>query len=286
MKRNTFHVLFFVKRSRVAKNGESPVFMRITVNGQRIETVVTLSVEPDKWNNLAEKVIGKDRKSQEINSRLDTIRLRIMEIYRELEFDGVEINPRIILNRYQGREDESRKTLLFIFLDHNERCKKLIGKDMSPATVMRYETSYRHTAEFIQLNYKKDDVFLDEVNHQFIKDYEFFLKTERNCNHNSATKYLKNFKKIIRIALANEWIKKDPFANIRFTLDEVERDFLEDHGLQKIMDKKFQIERLAVIRDAFVFCCFTNLEDKKKRKANQGNELIIRNECPLMALSA
>ncbi|PXV57117.1 integrase-like protein [Dysgonomonas alginatilytica] len=133
MKRNTFHVLFFVKRSRVAKNGESPVFMRITVNGQRIETVVTLSVEPDKWNNLAEKVIGKDRKSQEINSRLDTIRLRIMEIYRELEFDGAEINPRIILNHYQGREDESRKTLLSVFLDHNERCKKLIGKDMSPA---------------------------------------------------------------------------------------------------------------------------------------------------------
>lgn len=117
-----------------------------------------------------------------------------MEIYRELEFEGIEFNPQTILNRYKGVEEENRMTLLTVFKDHNECCRKLAGKDMSPSTVTRYETSYRHTEEFIRFNYQKDDVYLDEVNHQFIKDYEFFLKTERNCNHNSATKYLKNFK--------------------------------------------------------------------------------------------
>ena len=91
---------------------------------------------------------------------------------------------------------------------------------MAPATVTRYETSLKHTANFIQFNYKKDDISITEVNHKFITDYEFYLKTERNCSHNSATKYLKNFKKIIRIALANDYISKDPFANIKFTLDE------------------------------------------------------------------
>ena len=259
MSRKTFKTLFLVKPSRISKKGESPVFMRITVGGQRIETTIALNVEPDKWNKFAEKVIGKDRKLQEVNNRLDSIRLRIMEIYRELELDGADLNPKMILDHYLGREGESRRTLLSVFMEHNEKCKKLAGKDMSQATVMRYETSYRHTQEFIQFMYKKDDVYLEEVNHQFIKDYEFFLKTERNCNHNSATKYLKNFKKIIRIALANEWIKKDPFANIKFHLDEVERDFLEDHELKMLMEKRFEIKRLAIIRDAFVFCCWTGL---------------------------
>lgn len=259
MRRSTFKVLFLIKPSRVSKSGECPVSMRITINGMRIETTMTLSVEPAKWNKLAEKVVGKDRKSQEINNRLDTIRLRIMEIYRELEFEAAEVTPKIILDRYLGREDESRKKLLVVFEEHNDRCRKLSGVDMAPSTVMRYETSYRHTAEFIQLFYKKDDVYLEEVNHQFIKDYEFFLKTERKCNHNSATKYLKNFKKIIRIALANEWIKKDPFVNIKFTLEEVERDFLEDHELEKLINRKFEFERLSIIRDAFIFCCFTGL---------------------------
>lgn len=131
MSRKTFKTLFLVKPFRVSKKGESPVFMRITVGGQRIETTITLNVKPDKWNKFAEKVIGKDRKSQEVNNRLDSIRLRIMEIYREFELDGIDLNPKIILDRYLGREDETRRTLLSVFMEHNERCKKLAGKDMS-----------------------------------------------------------------------------------------------------------------------------------------------------------
>lgn len=157
---------------------------------------------------------------------------------------------------------------------------------MSKATVVRYETTCRHLAEFIQYNYQKDDVGLYEINHEFITDFEFFLKTVRNCNHNSSTKYIKNFKKIIRIALANEWIKKDPFANIKFKLNEVDRDFLEEEEIRSIMDKEIKIERLSIIRDAFIFCCFTGIEDKKQRKEDEGNILIVKNECPVMALSA
>lgn len=48
-------------------------------------------------DKFAEKVIGKDRKSQEVNNRLDSIRLRIMEIYRELESDRADLNPKMIL---------------------------------------------------------------------------------------------------------------------------------------------------------------------------------------------
>ncbi|SHE82135.1 phage integrase SAM-like domain and Arm DNA-binding domain-containing protein [Dysgonomonas macrotermitis] len=187
MKRSTFKILFAVKPSKVSRNGEYPVFMRITVNGKRLETTLTLTVDINKWNKDAEKLIGKDRKTAELNSRLDTVRLCIMEIYREMEFEALEVNPLMILNRYRGVEDDNRRTLLAVFKEHNERCRKLAGKDMSPATVMRYETSYRHTEQFIKSQYKKDDVYLDDVNHQFINDYEFFLKTERNCNHNSAT---------------------------------------------------------------------------------------------------
>lgn len=95
------------------------------------------------------------------------------------------------------------------------------ASDMSRSKIMRYETAYRHTQEFVQFQYKKDDVDIEEVNYQFVKDYEFFLKTERDCNHNSTMKYLKNFKKIIRIALANELLKKDSFMNFKMTYEEV-----------------------------------------------------------------
>lgn len=259
MKRKTFKILFFIKKTRVSKNGEVPVLLRVTVNGLRAETSVSLKVHPDLWHAPTGRTLGTDVKSEELNNALDTIKLKIMKIHREMEFDGVRITAKDIIEKYQGKDEKSQMTLLKVFKDHNERCALLAGKDMSPATVERYETCYRHTQEFIRDTFGKDDISLEEVNHKFIVDYEFFLKTKRNCCHNTATKYLKNFKKIIRIALANEWIKKDPFANIRFHLDEVEPDFLEDYEIKQIMDKPIKIERLAIVRDTFIFCCFTGL---------------------------
>ena len=255
----TFKILFYIMKTRVSRNGEVPVLLRVTVNGLRAGATTNFKVDPEQWHSQTGRSMGTDRKSEELNHALDFIRLKLMKIHREMELDGELITAQKIIDKYQGKDEKSRMTLLTVFGEHNERCAKLSGKDMSPATVERYETCYRHTQEFIRSAYGKDDVVLEEVNHKFIVDYEFFLKTERNCCHNTATKYLKNFKKIIRIALANEWLKKDPFVNIKFHLDEVEPDFLEDHEIKAIMEKPIKIERLAIVRDTFIFCCFTGL---------------------------
>jgi hypothetical protein len=215
MKRVTFKILFIVKQSRVDKKGNTPVFLRVTVNRLRSEISINLKVKAENWNVVAGRSLGDSREDQEVNFRLDTIRMRIMQIYREMEFDHVEITAKKIIDQYLGRDEKPTIMLLDVFREHNERCHKLAGKDMAPATVERYETSLKHTANFIRFNFGKDDIPIQDVNHKFITDYEFYLKTERNCSHNSATKYLKNFKKIIRIALANEYITKDPFANIK-----------------------------------------------------------------------
>lgn len=233
--------------------------MRVTVNNFRADTSINLKVNPDLWNSVAGKSIGKDRTAEELNNRLDTIRLRVMQIHREMELDGVHISAQAIIDKYLGREEKPKIMLLDVFEEHNDRCRKLEGNGMAPATVERYETSLKHTAEFIRFNFQKNDVPIEDVNHKFITDYEFYLRTERSCSHNTATKYLKNFKKIIRIALANEYITKDPFVNIKFKLDEVDKDFLEDHEIHKIMEKEITIERLAYVRDTFIFATFTGL---------------------------
>jgi len=259
MERVTFKILFYIKKTRIAKNGEVPVMLRVTVNGLRAETSVNVKVDPSRWSALAGKLIGDTRRDDELNARLDTIRLRVMKVHRQMELDGEPITAQRIIDKYLGREDKPVIMLLDIFREHNERCRKLSGNGMAPGTVERYDTSYKHTAAFIAYQYHKPDVPVTAVDHRFITDYEFWLKTERKCCHNSATKYLKNFKKIIRIALANGYIAKDPFANIKFRLDEVDKDFLEDHEIKAIMEKPIAITRLSQVRDAFVFCCFTGL---------------------------
>ena len=101
--------------------------------------------------------------------------------------------------------------LLKVFEDHNYQVDKLIGKDFASSTAERYRTAKKHVGDYIRLEYNIDDIPIKDVNHKFITGLEYYLKTERNCSHNTAIKYITNFKKIIRIAYANDWINKDPF---------------------------------------------------------------------------
>ena len=125
--------------------------------------------------------------------------------------------------------------------------------------MIRYETSLRLTEAFLRTTYKKEDCYLDEITHQFVEDYDFYLRTVRRCCHNTTTKYLLNFKKIIRIALAKGWMKKDPFAQVHFHFEPVEREFLEKQELKVLLNKEITITRLSQVRDIFCFCCLTGL---------------------------
>ena len=70
---------------------------------------------------------------------------------------------------------------------------------------------------------------------------------------------MKCLKKITNLSLANEWISKDPFMGIKFHEKEVHREFLTWDELQTVINKKFELSRIDLVRDIFIFCAFTGL---------------------------
>lgn len=259
MERTTFGLLFYIRRDKTNKKGEAPVFMRLTINGERADASIKRFIEPHAWNSAKGKANEKSRGGKDLNLYLDAISANILRIQRDLELDKKEVSAQIILNRYLGKEQSDRHTLMEVFRAHNEKCRALSGISLAPGTVIRYETSLRLTEAFLRTTYKKEDCYLDEITHQFVEDYDFYLRTVRRCCHNTTTKYLLNFKKIIRIALAKGWMKKDPFAQAHFHFEPVEREFLEKQELKVLLNKEITITRLAQVRDIFCFCCLTGL---------------------------
>ena len=259
MERTTFGLLFYIRRDKTNKRGEAPVFMRLTINGERADASIKRFIEPHAWNSAKGKANEKSRGGKDLNLYLDAISANILRIQRDLELDKKEVSAQIILNRYLGKEQSDRHTLMEVFRAHNEKCRALSGISLAPGTVIRYETSLRLTEAFLRTTYKKEDCYLDEITHQFVEDYDFYLRTVRRCCHNTTTKYLLNFKKIIRIALAKGWMKKDPFAQVHFHFEPVEREFLEKQELKAMLNKEITITRLAQVRDIFCFCCLTGL---------------------------
>jgi len=137
--------------------------------------------------------------------------------------------------------------------------ESLIGRGFGANTLKTFKSSLKHVREFIEWKYKRPDYELRKVDHNFIKDYDFYLRTEKGCIPISADKYVKHLKKIILLSLANRWIVSNPFLHYRSTAKPSPRTFLTKYELEAIKDKELSIERLNVVRDIFIFSCYTGL---------------------------
>lgn len=258
MQRNYFTILFFIKKSKLLKNGEAPICMRITVNGERAEIQIKRSVDISKWNAQKECAINKDRKAMELNHYLEIARMKVLQIHRELEQDGKPITAEILKKHYYG-EGDSPKMLLEVFEEHNHKYRELMDKEYVAGTVLRYERTARYLSEMIKNEYGMNDIPLGDINFEFITKFEHYVKTQKLCAQNAAIKYLKNLKKIIKMAQANKWIADDPFTEIHFKQTNTNRAFLTEEELNTLIKKEFSIPRLQTVRDIFIFCAFTGL---------------------------
>ncbi|MDC0008299.1 site-specific integrase [bacterium] len=251
-------LLFFIKKSKVNSVGMATIFLRITLDGRRCEFSVHRKVHLDGWSSRTQSVLGNSAKAQEINRYLSGITNEVYSIQQNFERDEISYSASNLRDVLLGK-DKTKKMLLEIFQEHNDEVESLIGKDFSSGTAERYRTCKKHVTEYVKKKYRKNDIPVQDVDHNFITGFEYYLKTTRKCAHNSAIKYITNFKKIIRIAHANDWIDKDPFVHWKGKLKIVEREFLTEGEIQRIIELQFKMKRLDQVRDIFVFCCFTGL---------------------------
>ena len=268
--KNSLSLLFYIKKSKADSNAKANIYLRITVNGKRSEFSIQRKVSIDKWHQSANRVRGFSKEAQEINQYIDLISNKINKIHQQFIDQNGSFSAIQIRDTYLGKNEKS-KMVLMLFQEHNDKVENLVGKDFAPLTAVRYKTAKMRLEEYIQKEYNLDDIPIKEVDHKFITGYEYFLKTERNCGHNSAIKYITNFKKIVRIAYANDWIDKDPFFNWKAKLKVVDREFLSEEEIQNIIKKVLHIPRLDLVRDVFIFSCYTGLSYVDVKKLSKDN---------------
>nr|WP_299486243.1 site-specific integrase [uncultured Allomuricauda sp.] len=267
---NFFSTLFYLKDERRDKHGKAALYLRITVNGKRSAISMHRKIEPEKWDSRMNKMKGKGVEAQELNQFMATVRHKVNKIHHQFVEEGNFFTANDIKDKFLGN-DKRVKMLLELFDEHNQQMEKLIDIEFALGTYKRYHTTRSHVAEFIKTELRKTDIPVRDVDLKFIKGFEYFLKTTKECNHNSALKYVNNFKKIIRMAVAHEWVSKDPFYNYKVQFKTVEREFLSKEELQALVDKQIKGKRLNIVRDMFVFCCYTGLSYIDVQKLHPDN---------------
>ena len=252
----TLKVLFFLRTRTSYVNGPAPIYMRVTVEGDRFEMATQREVDPEKWDNKACRMVrSKKESTRELNYYLDMLQGKVFEAQREMVSMGIEITANKVKNFILGKDIEESKTLLEVYKPHVEEVRALVGKEYAQGTLKRFKAALTSLEAYLK-HKGKVDVPLTDLDHQFITGYEFFLKSVRNVEHNTAMGIIKKLKKIVRICVANEWMEKDPFMSFKVKIRETNRPFLLQDELDKIIALKFTAERLANVRDIFVFCCY------------------------------
>ncbi|MFI3324060.1 MAG: site-specific integrase [Rikenellaceae bacterium] len=258
MSRTTFKVAFFIKRAALKKSGKMPIIARITINGKMAQFSTQLEVADQMWSVPLGRATGQSKESKQINDYLESIKASLINLHHEKRRVGVELSAERLKSMYLGKGDE-KQTLIAAFAEHNKGVEKLVGIETTLSTYKKYELAKRRLIEFLTFQYGITDIAMSELNLNFVRNYELFLKTEKELSHNVAAKMIQFLKKIVSLAFFNGTIANNPFAPYKIRLTKVDRGYLSEEELDILLHKKIDIPRLDCIRDVFLFCCYTGL---------------------------
>lgn len=258
MKGNTFAVSFILKK-RKAKNDELPIYARIVVNKQRLEISTKRSVEAIHWDtakNLAKKTY---KFHEQLNELLMVVKNKLYSCYTELLQSNKTITAQRIKDLYLGNTQQTVSTIIQVSTLHLQEMEQFLGKSSTYGNYKNYKTTHKYMVEFIPKIYRKKDLPLDEVNYSFIKKYEHFLQTEKDCENNGAMKQLQRLKKVLNWAIKNEYLTENPFKNYTISFKRYDRGYLTLEEIAQIENLKGLSKKLQYTRDFFVFQLYTGL---------------------------
>ena len=251
-------VSFFSRPTRGKKEKHLLIYMRISLHGNSKDISLNQKINLGQWDVHKQQVKGNSENSRMINQLLVDMKNKVFKLQMKYSQSEELLSLEEIVQTIKGKTSKG-KTLLELIDLHNTYKQGLVGIDITHTTLMRYKTVRLHVEQFLKEIHKRDDILLAKLKNTHAIEFEAFLKTNLNIGHNTAVKYVRNLKTIIRYGIDIELLNKDPFIKHKTKIKEVKRECLTKRELETLVDKKVENERIGLIRDAFVFCCYTGL---------------------------
>ncbi|TJY37940.1 site-specific integrase [Pontimicrobium aquaticum] len=271
MNKYDMKILFLLVRSRNNKKGSSALKCRITYKLERKEFSTGKFINPNNWNSKKQLVEPPELDAELINTQLSLIRTKLNQAFLFLQVNEVNFDVHDIYMQYKGKPLKKERGVVEVYDMHSQRIKKLIGIDIQEVTYKKYLESGKHLKDFIKHKYKQKDIKLKALRSNFIDDYVYFLKVEKKFQQSTLNKAVQRFRKVIKFAVAEDYLSKDPFMLYRPKTVRKPIVFLNPEQLKKLEETTFSIVRIQQIKDMFVFCCYTGLgfSEMSNLKKNQ-----------------
>jgi len=256
---HTFSLSFFLKKDKES-GGTAPFYAKITINGiaARISTKRRLAISD--WNQKQQKITSHTDYNNGVREKIRTLTAEINQAYDQIRYAKQPLTAEAIKTKIEGT-DEQQHSLKDLFDYHNQE----LGKLLSEGTMKNYYTTERFLFEFLQAKRKKKDLILVQLDYKFITDFGLFLrlrtpdKGQRPCTNNTVMKHIERLKKLIGIAIKNNWMSHDPFENFKRHMVKKDSKSLDEQELQRFAKAIVFAPGQLIVQDLFLFTCYTGL---------------------------
>lgn len=251
-------VLFYIKRNARSRSGRLPIMGRVTISGQRAHFSTQLWVTPEAWDVASNCAIGRTAEVARINRELESMRRGLYRSYDELLEGNPQVRAEAVRDHYLG-QTKRRESILHLFAAHNERYSRQVGINRSHSSLYKYEALLRHLRDYLRRRRGLSDLPLAELSRDFVVDFHGYLLRDAGCHKNTVCVYLTAMKHVIGEARHEGLLSVDPFADYRLRNEATPRAFLTEEELARLIALKRLPPGLRLVRDIFLFSCFTGL---------------------------
>ncbi len=258
----TFNHAFYVKKEKINLKGQVPIYTRIRAEGTKTTFATGLWVDHQKWMDNNQLKTARGEESIRLRDELNQIKIELEQKAKLIQSAEMELTAEMLKDAFLLREKflkPQSKTFMEAFDYHNDKfIEQIKAGKKHKHSLTKFRTTQSHLRAFIKFRYKKEDISLDKLNFEFIERFDLFLQNERKIGNNTAVKYVQATRKIINDAVKYGWMIKDPFSQYTGRLEEIDTVYLDEQELLRIEQKVFSSERLNIVKDIFLFSCYTS----------------------------
>lgn len=256
---NKLTILFLIEKGKTNKQGKCPLKCRLTYKGERKPFAIGFFINPECWSNKTQEAVPANTENNFLNTQLSLIKTKINQAFLFLQVNNPDFDVNDLYNQYLGKSHQKDLGLIEVYDEYLRRIHKLVGKELKLVTYSKYKESKVHLVDYIYWKMKTKEIKLNALKSNFVNDYEYFLKTEKNFQTGTIYKAIQRFRKVVRYAVGNEYLSRDPFLLYKSLRPKKELIYLTNEELKSLEVYDFAQSKLGQIRDMFVFCCYTGL---------------------------
>jgi len=270
----TFSIHFWLNIAK--RNGDSaPIYARVTVDGKRAEISLQRQTSVTLWDTKAKKTTSRTPEGKALNTYLDQVYAKLLQCHKQLSAEFELVTAKSIKARFVGH-DERHKTLLELVAYHNQNMKGVL----KPGTLKNYYTTENYIRRFLVKKKKTNDIYLKHLKYSFIIDFEQYLRkgpslqNSNPLNNNGVMKHLERLRKLMNLAMDLEWLEKNPFTRYKLKFKRYKKEFLSQEELRLFQEADIKDKGYGIVRDIFVFSCYTGLSYTDVRLLDESNIVI------------